>query len=253
MKDSPAAVQTVAVLGGSSEIGVAIASRLVGAHQASVALAGRHEDALAASAETLRRAGAGRVELIHFDATATAGHAKFVEELAQKMGDLDVVVVAFGLLGDQPVDEQGGDGAVAVALTNYVGAVSVCLPLARVLREQGHGTLVIVSSVAGERVRRANFIYGSSKAGLDGFAQGLSDSIADCGASVLIVRPGFVPTKMTAGMRPTPFSSTPEEVGGAVAAAIASGKDVVYVPGYLRFVMRLARHLPRRLFRLIKR
>jgi decaprenylphospho-beta-D-erythro-pentofuranosid-2-ulose 2-reductase len=191
--------------------------------------------------------------LIHFDATATAGHARFVEELAQKMGDLDVVVVAFGLLGDQPVDEQGGDGAVAVALTNYVGAVSVCLPLARVLRAQGHGTLVILSSVAGERVRRANFIYGSSKAGLDGFAQGLADSMADSGASVLIVRPGFVPTKMTARMRPAPFSSSPEEVGGAVAAAIASGKDIVYVPGYLRFFMRLVRHLPRRLFRLIKR
>ncbi len=253
MKDALGAVQTVAVVGGSSEIGVAIASRLVGARRASVALAGRHEDALAASAETIRRAGAGRVELIHFDASATAGHETFVEELAGTMGDLDVVIVTFGLLGDQAVDEQGGEGAVAVATTNYVGAVSVCLPLARLLRAQGHGTLVILSSVAGERVRRANFIYGSSKAGLDGFAQGLSDSMAGCGASVMIVRPGFVHTKMTAGSRPAPFSSTPQEVGGAVAAAIASGKDIVYVPGYLRLLMRLVRHLPRRLFRLIER
>jgi decaprenylphospho-beta-D-erythro-pentofuranosid-2-ulose 2-reductase len=253
VKDALGAVQTVAVVGGGSEIGIAVASRLVGARRASVALAGRHEDSLTAAAGTLRGAGAGRVELIDFDATTTTDHERFVEELAQTMGDLDVVIVAFGLLGDQAVDEQGGDGAVAVATTNYVGAVSVCLPLARLLRSQGHGTLVILSSVAGERVRRANFIYGSSKAGLDGFAQGLSDSMAGCGASVLIVRPGFVHTKMTAGMRPAPFSSTPEQVGEAVAAAIASGKNIVYVPAYLRLVMRVVRHLPRRLFRLIER
>ncbi len=204
MKDALGAVQTVLVLGGSSEIGVSIASRLAAPRKATVILAGRHPEALGAAADQVRAAGAGRVEVLAFDALDTASHEGFVARVAEMVDDLDVAVVAFGLLGDQGADEQGGDGAVRLAATNYVGAVSVCLPLARLLRRQGHGTLVVLSTVAGERVRKANFIYGSSKAGLDGFAQGLGDALAGSGAGVLIVRPGFVTTKMTAHMDAAP-------------------------------------------------
>ena len=131
-----------------------------------------------------------------------------------------------------------------VASTNYVGAVSVGLPLARMMKSQGHGTLAFLRSVAGDRVRRANFIYGSSKAGLDGFAQGLGYSLAGSGAEVLIVRPGFVHTKMTSGMKPPPFSTTPEAVAEATAAALAAGQRVIYVPARLRLLMAVAEHLP---------
>ena len=252
VKNSLGAVQTVLVIGGSSDIGVAIAARLARARQAMVALAGRHPDALDGAAAMLRSAGAGPVKTLHFDATETASHEAFVARLPEEIGDIDVAVIAFGLLGDQIADERAGDGAVRVALTNYVGAVSVCLPLARLLRGQGHGTLVVLSSVAGERVRRSNFIYGSTKAGLDGFVQGLSASLDGSGAGALIVRPGFVRTKMTAGLRPPPLSTTPEAVAEATATALASGRELIWVPKRLRLVMAIARHLPRPIFRRLR-
>jgi decaprenylphospho-beta-D-erythro-pentofuranosid-2-ulose 2-reductase len=249
MKDALGAVQSVLVLGGTSEIGVAIAAQLAAPRQATVVLAGRHPDALDGAAADVRAAGAGRVETLAFDATDTGSHEAFADKAWAVAGDIDVVVLAFGLLGDQAAAEAGGDEAVRVALTNYVGAVSIGLAVARRLRSQGHGTLVVLSSVAGERVRRANFVYGSTKAGLDGFAQGLGDSLAGSGAHVLIVRPGFVTGRMTAGMDAAPFATTPQAVAQATAAAIASGREIIWVPGALRFVFAGFRHLPRALWR----
>jgi decaprenylphospho-beta-D-erythro-pentofuranosid-2-ulose 2-reductase len=249
MKDALGAVQSILVLGGSSDIGVAIAAELARPRKATVILAGRHPGELERAAARVREAGAGEVLTLPFDATDTASHESFVARVAETVSDLDVAVAAFGVLGDQQQDETGGDGAVRVAATNYVGAVSVCLPLARLMRRQGHGTIVVLSSVAGERVRRANFIYGSSKAGVDGFAQGLGDSLVGTGVGVLVVRPGFVRTKMTAGMDAAPLSTTPEAVATATAAALAAGKETVWVPAPLRGVMAVTRHLPRALFR----
>ena len=249
MRDALGDVQSIVVLGGASEIGVAIASRLAAARRATVVLAGRHPEALEEAASQVRAAGAGRVEVLDFDATDFAAHQKFVASLSEVAGDIDVAVVAFGLLGDQAADEPGGEGAVRVAMTNYVGAVSVGLPLAEALKRQGHGALVFLSSVAGERVRRPNFIYGSSKAGLDGFAQGLSDAMVGSGVSVMIVRPGFVRTRMTAGMRPVPLSTTAEAVAAATVAALDSGRGIIWVPGPLRIVMAILRHLPRSVVR----
>ncbi|HLI24310.1 MAG TPA: decaprenylphospho-beta-D-erythro-pentofuranosid-2-ulose 2-reductase [Acidimicrobiales bacterium] len=249
MKDALGAVQSILVVGGSSDIGVAIARRLAPPRRATVVLAGRRGDALAAAADAVKGAGAGEVRTMPFDAGAPESHEAFVQQVAETVGDVDVAVLAFGVLGDQQADEQGGPGAVEVATTNYVGTVSVGLALGRLLRRQGHGTLVVLSSVAGERVRRANFIYGSSKAGADGFAQGLGDWLAGSGARVLIVRPGFVTSKMTAGMDPAPLSTTPDKVADAVAEALAAGREVIWVPPALRAVMSVTRHLPRPLFR----
>jgi decaprenylphospho-beta-D-erythro-pentofuranosid-2-ulose 2-reductase len=250
MKDALGAVQSVLVLGGSSEIGVAIAARLAGPRHATVLLAGRHPEALDAAAAKVRAAGGGQVETLTFDAEDTDSHDEVLRRAANLAGaDLDVVVLAFGLLGDQEIDEAGGDGAVRVGLVNYVGAVSAGLASSRVLRAQGHGTLVVLSSVAGERVRRANFIYGSSKAGLDGFAQGLGDALAGSGVKVLIVRPGFVHTKMTTGRAPAPLSTSAAAVAEATARGLATGREVVWVPARLRPVLALFRHLPRAAWR----
>lgn len=249
MRDSLGVVQTVLVLGGTSEIGRAIARQLAGPRKAAVVLAGRDPTALDAAAAALAASSGGRVETIEFDATDFDSHDAVIDKAAGLVGDLDVVVLAFGVLGDQDADAAGGRGAVTVALTNYAGAVSAGLAAARRLREQGHGTLVVLSSVAGERVRRSNFIYGSSKAGLDGFAQGLGDALVGSGAGVLIVRPGFVVGKMTAGMAKAPLSTTPEAVATAVAGALQRGAGVVWVPAPLRLVMMVARHLPRPIFR----
>jgi decaprenylphospho-beta-D-erythro-pentofuranosid-2-ulose 2-reductase len=247
VRDGLGAVGSVVVLGGSSEIGLAIAAELCRDRHATVVLAGRRPEALAAASDRLVAAGAGRVETVGFDALDTASHDRVLAEAAAAAGgDVDVVVVAFGLLGTAG---EPGDDAPLVAATNYVGAVSAGLAAARLLRRQGHGTIVALSSVAGERVRKANFVYGSSKAGMDGFFQGLGDWLAGSGVDVLVVRPGFVRTKMTAGMRPAPLATSPERVAVETARALRARRDVVWVPPALRLLFTVFRHLPRPVWR----
>ncbi|HEV7886348.1 MAG TPA: SDR family NAD(P)-dependent oxidoreductase [Acidimicrobiales bacterium] len=233
MKDALGSVQTVLVLGGSSEIGLAIARALAAPRQAHVILASRKPD------ETVSVG--GRTTHVPFDADDVGSHASFVADVfGGGHGDIDVVVVAFGVLDGDPAD---------VARTNFLGAVSVTSLVADRLREQGHGEIVVLSSVAGERVRKSNYVYGATKAGLDGFAQGLGDALAGSGVHVLVVRPGFVKTKMTAGMEAAPLSTTADAVADAVVRGLARGADTVWVPGALRFVMAALRHLPRAVFR----
>ena len=147
-----------------------------------------------------------------------------------RFGDFDLVLLAFGVLGDQEEAEHDGRAAVEIVEVNYLGAVSVAVPLAQRMREQGHGTIVVLSSVAGERARRSNFVYGSSKAGMDAFFQGLGDSLVGTGVQVMIVRPGFVHTKMTEGMDAAPLSTTPEAVADAIVHGLARGRETVWVP-----------------------
>ena len=183
-------------------------------------------------------------DVVPFDAAHTAEHDAFVRGLADRHGDLDVVILAFGQLVDQAELDTDPERAAAMVHVNYTGAVSVSLAVAAQFRRQGHGRLVVLSSVAGERVRKANFVYGSSKAGLDGFAQGLGDSLAGSGASVLVVRPGFVHTKMTEGRKAAPLATTPSVVGEATVKALRSGRRTVWVPATLRPVFSVFRHLP---------
>jgi decaprenylphospho-beta-D-erythro-pentofuranosid-2-ulose 2-reductase len=127
------------------------------------------------------------------------------------------------------------------------------LAAAKHLKAQGHGTMVALSSVAGERVRRANFVYGSTKAGMDGFFQGLGDSLVGSGVRVMIVRPGFVIGRMTQGMEPAPLATDPGGVADAIVRGLARGDSVVYVPPALRQVFRVFRHLPRAVWRRMPR
>jgi decaprenylphospho-beta-D-erythro-pentofuranosid-2-ulose 2-reductase len=244
MKDGLGEIQSALVLGGTSDIAQAIARRLVARRCRRVVLAARHPEDLTDFAAELRTLGATTVDTVAFDADRTDDHAAIVDA-AFDAGDLDVVLVAFGVLGDQAAFDADPAAAVAAARTNYVGSVSVGLAVAERLRRQGHGTIVVLSSVAGERVRKANFVYGSTKAGLDGFAQGLGDALVPYGAHVLIVRPGFVTTKMTAGMKPAPMSTTADAVADAVVSALAAGKEIVWVPAALRVAFSGFRHLPR--------
>ena len=245
MKDGLGAVQSVLVLGAAGDIGQAITRALVRRRGRTVVLGARRPGELGPFAAELRALGATTVELVQFDADRPEDHAAVIEAAFERHGDLDVVVLAFGVLGDQATLDADPMQAVAAARTNYVGAVASGLVAARCLRRQGHGTLVVLSSVAGERVRRANFVYGSTKAGVDGFAQGLGDALAGSGVHVLVVRPGWVATKMTAGRPPAPLATTPAAVADAVVAAVATGKEVVWVPPALRWVFAVLRHLPR--------
>jgi decaprenylphospho-beta-D-erythro-pentofuranosid-2-ulose 2-reductase len=250
LQDALGSVQSVLVLGGGSDIGLATVRKLVAGRCRTVVLAGRDVEGLEAAAKELRALpGAPTVEVAAFDACDLDSHEPFVDDVFARHPDLDLVLVAFGVLGDQERAEHDSRHAVQIAMTNYVGAVSVMVPVARHLREQGHGAMVLLSSVAGERARRSNFVYGSSKAGVDAFAQGLADSMVGSGANVLVVRPGFVRTKMTEGMKAAPLSTTPEAVADAIAEGIASGRTTIWVPPPLRYLMAVLRHLPRPVFR----
>src|SRR5690606_3143479 len=184
MRNAVGAVDTVLLLGGRSEIGLAIAERLVRDGARRVVLAAREAAGgrgLAEEAERLRAAGAAEVHPVEFDAADTAGHEAVVAEAVKLAGDLDAVVDAFGVLGEQAAFEADPAAAAAAAAATFTGHVSADLAVAARLREQGHGTLVVLSSVAGVRVRRANFVYGAAKAGLDGLAQGLGDALHGTG------------------------------------------------------------------------
>jgi decaprenylphospho-beta-D-erythro-pentofuranosid-2-ulose 2-reductase len=249
MIDAVGRPQSVLVLGGSSEIAQAIVAKLVPARCRTVILAGREGPRLSEAVDAAKAAGAEVAEAVAFDVDDVAHHTAFVAEVFDKYGDIDLVLVAAGVLGDQDKDEQDPVAAAAVITTNFTGVAAALLAVAARLRHQGYGRLIVLSSVAGERARKANFIYGSSKAGLDAFSQGLGDSLVGTGVAVTIVRPGFVVGRMTEGMDPAPFSTTPSAVADAVVAGIASGAPVVYAPPVLRWVFTGMRHLPRAVWR----
>lgn len=249
MIDALGRPQSALLLGGTSEIGLAIVTQLVAKGCGTVVLAGRDPERMAGPAAALRAAGAKTVEIVAFDAASVEGHTAFVAQTFDRFGDLDVAVVATGILGHQAGDEHDPVATARVLTTNFTGTAAASLAVADRLRRQGHGRLVVLSSVAGERARRANFIYGSSKAGLDAFAQGLDDSLAGTGVRVTIVRPGFVVGRMTSGMDPAPFATTPDEVAAAVVRGIERGAAVVYAPPVLRWVFAVMRQLPRAVWR----
>ena len=249
MRDALGAVQSVLVLGGGSDIAVATCEALAKDRCRTVVLAGRDPAKLGPVADRLRAAGVTTVDIVAFDAAEPASHEAVVDDVFDAHPDLDVVLLAFGVLGDQSEFDADPAAAAAAATTNYVGAVSTGLAVAKHLRRQAHGTLVVMSSVAGERVRPDNFVYGSTKAGLDAFAQGLGDSLQGSGASVLVVRPGFVRSAMTEGMPDGPMATTPEAVAADIVAGMRRGAHTVWSPAKLRPVFAVLRHLPRPLWR----
>lgn len=247
MNDALGVPGTVVLLGGTSDIGLAIVDRLVTAGARQVVLAGR--DLAALDAAGTRFGATAKVTTVAYDATDTAGHSTLPERIAEQVGDVDLVICAVGVLGDRQAMAADPHLAAQVMTSTYVGPAATLLAVAGHLRRQGHGRIVVLSSVAGERVRAANFVYGSAKAGLDGFAQGLGDTLAGTGVDVVIVRPGFVRTRMTAHLDDGPFATTPDAVADATVRALHRGASQVWAPGIVRWVMVVVRHLPRAVFR----
>ena len=247
MIDAVGNPQSVLLLGGTSEIGLAIVEAFATDRPMRVILAARPSERLDAAKARVGKLGCA-VETLDFDAHAVDTHADVIRK-AFAGGDVDVSVVAFGLLGDGEKAWTDVDAAVELATVNYTAAVSVGVALAERLREQSHGAIVALSSVAGERPRRSNFVYGSTKAGLDAFYTGLSEALRPNDVGVTVVRPGFVHTRMTEGMKPAPLSTTPEAVAAAAVDAVRNRREQVWVPAPLRGVMSVLRHLPRSVFR----
>jgi short-subunit dehydrogenase len=242
---------TVLILGGRSEIGTELAVRL--APGASVVLAARNADRLGEQTAAILAAGAVAVSTREFDADDVESHGPLVASIIAEHGPIDTAVLAFGILGDQGRAEVDVAHAVAVVHTDYVAQVSLLTHLAAAMRQANRGTLVVFSSIAGARVRRANYVYGSAKAGLDGFASGLADALRGTGVRLLIVRPGFVIGRMTEGMTPAPLSSTPPQVAAATARALAKGRRTVWIPWALGPASAGMRLLPQFIWRRMPR
>ena len=239
------------VFGGRSEIGVELATRL--APGAMVVLAARGADRLDEQVAAVRAAGAAAAHTVESAADELSSHGPLVDKLVGEFGPLRIAVLAFGILGDQARAEADAGHAVAIVHTDYVAQVSLLTHLATAMRAAGRGDLVVFSSVAGIRVRRANYVYGSAKAGLDGFACGLADALHGTGVRLLLVRPGFVIGRMTEGMDPAPLSSTPAQVADATARALRRGRRAVWVPWALRPLFFGMKLLPRAIWRRLPR
>src|ERR1700722_16045803 len=253
--------QTILLLGGTSEIGLAICERYLRNASARIVLAALPDDPLRdAAVAQMKAAGAKSVEVIEFDAVDTESHPKVIDAAFQEgtVGgprDIDVAIVAFGLLGNAEELWQNQRKAVQIAEINYTAAISVGVLLGEKMRTQGFGQIIAMSSAAGERVRRSNFVYGSTKAGLDGFYLGLGEALREYGVRVLVIRPGQVRTTTTiahwkaTGAKEAPFTVDKEYVADLAVTASAKGKELVWAPGAFRYVMMVLRHIPRPIFR----
>jgi decaprenylphospho-beta-D-erythro-pentofuranosid-2-ulose 2-reductase len=247
--------QTILLLGGTSEIGLAICERYLRNASARIVLMALPDDPLRdAAVAQMKAAGAKSVEVIDFDAVDTESHPRVIDAAFQG-GDVDVAIVAFGLLGNAEELWQNQRKAVQIAEINYTAAISVGVLLGEKMRTQGFGQIIAMSSAAGERVRRSNFVYGSTKAGLDGFYLGLGEALREYGVRVLVIRPGQVRTTTTiehwksTGAKEAPFTVDKEYVAELAVTASAKGKELVWAPGAFRYVMMVLRHIPRPIFR----
>ncbi len=240
----------VLLVGGSSEIGLAIVSRLTTQSIVTPVLLGRDRPRLETALASLRSAGCADGAIVVVDADDGAqAHEAAVSGAFRDAGGFEVVIVAVGVLGAQAGLDADPEQAAEVMRVNFLGAGSLLIACLRALRGQSSGALVLLSTVAVERPRAGNAIYGAAKAGLDSLAQGLADAVAGSGVRVLVVRPGFVTTRMTSGLKAAPFATTPEAVAAATVSALSKRAHTIWVPSHLRYVFAVLRHLPRSLFR----
>lgn len=252
MNDAFGGPQSVVVLGGTSEIAGALVDTFVADRCQTVVLAGRDVIGLAAVAKRARDGGAAVVETVTFDAADVTRAEATVQRCFDAVTDgVDLVLVTVGLLGESEDDASAPARIVELITTNFTWPAAAIGAAAERMRAQGYGRILVFSSVAGIRTRLANSLYGSAKAGLDQFALGLSETLRGSGVLVQIVRPGFVRTKMTRGRRSAPFAVGPEAVAAAVRRGIERNQPVIWIPGFLRWVFLVVRHLPKPLWRQI--
>lgn len=239
----------VLILGARSDIGKATAHAFAALGHP-IQLAARRADTLEADRSDIALRNNVEVSVHEFDALDIASCAAFVDALPQLPG---IAVCAVGLMGDQSEDEHNLDAASQLMRSNYEGPASILAFLANRFEERGQGSLVGISSVAGERGRATNYVYGSAKAGFTAFLSGLRNRLAKKGVHVVTVLPGFVATQMTEGMDlPAKLTAEPHEVADAIVRAVKRKKDVVYTRPIWRLIMLVIRNIPERVFKRIK-
>jgi decaprenylphospho-beta-D-erythro-pentofuranosid-2-ulose 2-reductase len=211
-------------------------------------LAARHEQQLQAMAADLATRGGQPVGTQVFDANHLDQHAALLQAATQAMGGIDVVLIAHGTLTDQARAEQDVRYALAEIGTNGLSVVSLMTLVAQQLEAQGHGSLAVISSVAGDRGRQSNYVYGSAKALVSVFAAGLRQRLAKKGVQVLTIKPGFVSTPMTAHLKQGALWARPEQVARDITRAIDRRRHVLYTPGFWRWIMLIIKHIPESVF-----
>lgn len=248
MNDVTGMPQTAVVLGGGSEIARAVLVALARRRLVQVVLTGPREASLRATASALEPFGV-ETRLIEHDLSDPSGVDGLVAAAQEALGTIDLVVVAAGRLGTASLDALDPGTVADLVAVNFAGPAAALLGFAKALAGAGGGRIVVLSSAAGYRVRKANFVYGAAKSGLDGFAQGLRDALEGSGIVVTIVRPGFVRTVMTSGLPAAPLSSEPGAVAQAVVRGLERRAEIVWVPSVLGPLLFALRLLPSRWWR----
>lgn len=248
MSSSKVLPSRILVLGATSAIAMAVSSQLAkqGAHFFLVA---RNPDKLDAVRRDLLTRGAGAVTAQPMDLNDTAAHPKMLAAAVQALGAIDLALIAHGVLGDQELAQASYPAAEAILQTNFLSAVSLITWLANHFESAHQGTLAVISSVAGDRGRKSNYVYGASKGALNIFLDGVRNRIDRAGVHVLTIRPGFVATPMTAHLPHGPLFASPVQVAKGILKAIAQRKDVTYVPGFWAPIMFVIRAIPGSIFK----
>jgi short-subunit dehydrogenase len=238
----------ILVLGATSGIAEACI-RLWSNRGDSLFLVARNANRLAAVAADARTRGAASVETAVADLNRTEHHADLLTHAINTLGGLDLVYVALGLLGEQPKAERSFHDAAQIIHTNYTAPVSLLTWLGNYCAQRRAGTIAVLSSVAGDRGRKSNYVYGSSKAGLTAFVDGLRNRIDREGVHVITIKPGPVKTAMTEGMKGRERFADVDKVAASIVKAIDRGDDILYVPGQWRLIMSVIRAIPERFFK----
>lgn len=239
----------VLILGAASDIARALAHQYAGQGY-NVTLAARNSTRLDDLVSDLQIRYQVTAEAVEFDALDFAGHAAFYASLTPKP---NVVICVFGYLGEQTTAQSNFIEAERIIQTNYTGAVSILNIIANDFEQRRAGTIIGISSVAGDRGRQSNYIYGSAKAGLTAYLSGLRNRLTKANVQVITVKPGFVRTKMTQALKlPKPLTAAPPQVARAVFTAQRKGQDIVYVLPVWRLVMFIIRHIPEFIFKRLK-
>jgi decaprenylphospho-beta-D-erythro-pentofuranosid-2-ulose 2-reductase len=240
---------TVLILGAGSDIAVAIARKFAAAGY-DIQLAARNPDKLTPLQSDLSIRSSVSATTHAFDAEAPDTHSAFFDSLPVKP---DMTICVFGYLGNQQLAETEWKECQRIIMVNYTGAVSILNLAAEYYAKQGKGTIVGISSVAGERGRMSNYFYGSAKAGFTAYLSGLRNRLYHQGVHVLSVQPGFVYTRMTEGMPlPKPLTATPEAVAQTVYKATLAKKNEIFVKGWWKWIMLIIRNIPEPIFKKMK-
>ena len=238
----------ILVLGATSAIAIAT-MRVFAQRGASFFLVARNEEKLTTVASDLQVRGAVLVQTCVMDLDDTVHHSAMLAEADRALGGIDIALIAHGVLGDQPAAEADYLVAEQVFQTNLMSPVSLVTWLANYFAQRKQGTIAVISSVAGDRGRKMNYVYGATKSGISAFLQGVRNRVDRLGVNVITIKPGFVATPMTAHLSGGILFATPERVGLAIVKSIDRRKDVVYVPGYWRLIMWVVRSVPERIFK----